>query len=247
MKWWIPFTFVRSLVAALLFLVWTVVNSIVAIGMIVARVPRPWVDKIITIWAEGTLLLFGVRVIEKGRENLISGSCLYIFNHTSFFDIFAMSARLKGMRFGAKIELFKIPFFGRAMKMAGVLPITRNNREKVFRVYERASAKASLGHQFALAPEGSRNVEEKLLPFKAGPFVFAINAQMPLVPVIVKGASQVLPKHGILPNWKRWFSTITLEYLPPISVQGETLENRMSLQKKAFEIMNVHFRESPTQ
>lgn len=241
MKWWVPITFVRSLLAALIFLVWTVLTSTIAIILIFSKAPRNWVDTIIIVWAEGTLQLFAVKVIERGRENLVPGSCLYIFNHTSFFDIFAMAARLKGMRFGAKIELFKIPFFGRAMKMAGVLPITRNNREKVFRVYERASAKASQGQQFALAPEGGRNVEEKLLPFKAGPFVFAINAQMPLLPVIVKGASRVLPKNGILPNWQRWSSAITLEYLPPISVQGETLETRMNLQKKAFDLMKVHF------
>jgi 1-acyl-sn-glycerol-3-phosphate acyltransferase len=185
--------------------------------------------------------MYNVRVREIGRENLPTSACVYIFSHTSFFDIFAMAACLKGMRFGAKIELFKIPFFGRAMKMAGVLPIARSNREKVLRVYQRAGQKTEQGYQFSLAPEGARNTEEKLLPFKSGPFIFAISAQIPLIPVVVKGAYQVLPKDAILPNWKRWSSEITLQYLPGISTEGILIENRSQLQRIAFDKMAEFF------
>jgi 1-acyl-sn-glycerol-3-phosphate acyltransferase len=215
--------------------------SIASVALVLGKTPRLWNDRLIMFWCEGVLWLFGVRVIEKGRQNIPRGPCLYIFTHTSFFDIFSMSAKLEGMRFGAKIELFKIPFFGLAMRTAGVLPITRHNREKVFRVYERAGSKVSQGQQYALAPEGKRNTEEKLLPFKSGPFVFAIGAQMPLVPVIIKGACAVLPKNGILPNWKNWRAEISLEYLPAVSVEGYTRETRAQLQQQVYELMKPYF------
>ena len=129
----------RSLIGVLVFIFWTALMSSVFILGLWLRLPREFGNRVICTWAEVTLKLFGVRVIEIGRENLIQGSCLYVFSHTSFFDVFAMTARLSGMRFGAKIELFKIPIFGPAMRMAGVLPIERNNREKVIRVYEKAT------------------------------------------------------------------------------------------------------------
>lgn len=232
---------VRSVIASFLFLFLTVILSSASIFLNFFGLSKSTVDKIICFWGEATLFLFGVELKESGRENIPEGACLFLFNHTSFFDVFAMSARLSGMRFGAKIELFKIPFFGPAMKLAGVLPISRSHREKVFKVYEKAQERALQGQQFSLAPEGGRNSVEKLLPFKAGPFIFAINSKLPIVPVIVKGAAQVYPKNTILPHWRSLKSTITLQYLPVVEVEDYNLETRVHLQKKVFEIMNPFF------
>jgi len=231
----------RSLIASLLFIALTVILSSITIFLNFFSLPRPWVDRAICFWGESTLKLYGVEVLEKGRENIPKGACLFLFNHTSFFDVFAMAARLSGMRFGAKIELFKIPFFGPAMRLAGVLPISRAHREKVFKVYERAQQQVADGQQFSLAPEGSRNTQEALLPFKAGPFIFAINAGLPIVPVIIKGAAKVYPKNAILPHWRSLKSTVTLEYLPVISVEPYTLATRVQLQQQVFAQMSPHF------
>jgi 1-acyl-sn-glycerol-3-phosphate acyltransferase len=121
------------------------------------------------------------------------------------------------------------------------LPIARKEREKVFKVYEEARARAEQGEKFALSPEGGRNFEEKLLPFKAGPFLFAIRSGIPLVPVVIKGAREVMGKADLVPNVKRWQSEITVEYLPPISVASYTPENYKDLQSKTFDLMSSHF------
>jgi 1-acyl-sn-glycerol-3-phosphate acyltransferase len=240
----IVLSFLRSFFGGIFFLALTVLLSIITMSLIVLRLPRAWADRVICFWGETTMKLFGIRLSEKGRENIPEGACLFLFNHTSFFDIFAMSARLPGMRFGAKIELFKIPFFGRAMRMAGVLPIARHNREKVFRVYERAQARTERGQQFSLSPEGSRNTEETLLPFKAGPFIFAINSGIPIVPVVIKGAAAVYPKYAILPNWRRWRAEIEMEYLPLVQVDEFTMETRSELQKRVYMMMKPYFQQA---
>lgn len=238
-------SFLRSLLATIFFILFTAVWSSMAV--LVAFLPHPhsWETWIMSTWGRVALKVWGVRLIISGRENIPSGACLFLFNHTSFFDVFALEAAYQHFRFGAKIELFHIPIFGAAMRRMGILPIARSKREKVFKVYEEAQARAAQGWKFALSPEGRRNNKEELLPFKAGPFIFAINAQMPLVPVVIKGANAVLKKNQILPNWDRWSRTITLQYLKPISVAGCTIERRAELQDKVFQAMSSHFNQNP--
>jgi 1-acyl-sn-glycerol-3-phosphate acyltransferase len=237
----IVFSFLRSFFAGLFFIVFTFFWCVFAI--IVAFLPhsKGFETWIMSTWGKVAIKIWGVKVVVKGLENIPKGSCLFVFNHTSFFDIFAMEAAYGEFHFGAKIELFQIPVFGAAMRRMGILPIARQRRESVFKVYEEAQKRAALGEKFALSPEGKRNERETLLPFKAGPFIFAINSKMPLVPVVIKGAHEILSKNQILPNWDRWTRTLTVEYLPPISTEGYSIEERTALQEKTYEAMKVHF------
>ena len=231
----------RSLISIVIFPFYTSLCAI-AVILLSFTVRQRWLeDKVVYAWAQGVCWMFGVRVIVKGEENIPPGGFLYVFNHTSFFDIFAMSGYLGSFRFGAKIELFSIPFFGPAMRRAGILPIARNRREEVYRVYSAAEKRIRAGERFALSPEGTRQNEEILAPFKAGPFVFAINAHAPLVPVIVKGALAVWPKGKIVPNWGVWKRTITLEVLPAISTEGHSVDERPVLQNELRRAMEPYF------
>ena len=234
----IIFSFLRSLVGVFLFAALTLFFSILLILESFTLSSRAFEDAVIQRWGAWSLALFGVSLNITGKENIPAGNCLFLFNHASFFDIFAMYAAYPHFRFGAKIELFAIPLFGMAMTKMGALPIARQNRHEVMKVYEVATQRAAAGEKFALSPEGGRSYEEKLLPFKAGPFLFAINAGMPIVPVVVRGAKDVLGKGGILPNWNRWSSVIHVDFLPMVSVSGKTDENKKELQQTVFQMMN---------
>lgn len=232
----------RSIIATLLLPIHTGICSILMIVATLVLNNRTLEDEIIYYWTRVICWMFGVKVKVVGLENRPAGGFIYVFNHSSFFDIFAMAGYLGSFRFGAKIELFKIPVFGWAMRRAGILPIARERREEVFKVYREAEARIKAGERFALAPEGTRQPDEKVLgKFKSGPFVFAINARAPLVPVIVKGASGVMPKGDFLPNWGRWTSTITLHVLPPVDTSSFTVETRPQLQEKVREMMAGYF------
>lgn len=199
-------------------------------------------NKIVQWWTLGSCLMFGVRVQLLGQENIPKDSgAVFLFNHTSFFDIWALNGVIPSIRFGAKIELFKIPIFGKAMERVGVLPIARKSKEEVFKVYERSEEKLKGGQFYALSPEGTRQAEEKLAPFKAGPFVFAIKAKVPVVPVIIKGASYALPKGAYFPMWKKLSHTIRIQVLPRIETKDYTIDQRPALQKKVFEVMSSNY------
>ncbi|MGE5085369.1 MAG: lysophospholipid acyltransferase family protein [Bacillota bacterium] len=231
----------RSILAVVYLIVSTFIvsTSIVIVNILFNN--RKIEDQIVYLWTRPLCWVFGVKVVVKGLENRPKGGYIYVFNHTSFFDIFAMSGWLGSFRFGAKIELFKIPIFGLAMRRAGILPIARSRREEVFKVYKAAEARIANGERFALAPEGTRQKTERLGPFKSGPFILAINAKAPIVPVVIKGASAIMPKGHWIPNWGVWSRTITLEVLPAVDVSGYTIEDRPELQERVRKIMLPYF------
>ncbi|QDK37667.1 1-acyl-sn-glycerol-3-phosphate acyltransferase [Bdellovibrio sp. NC01] len=232
----------RSLLGVILLPIHT---ALCATAIIIANIlfnNRKLEDHIVEFWTRNCCRMFGVKVVTKGLENRPPGGFLYVFNHTSFFDIFAMNGWLGSFRFGAKIELFKIPVFGAGMRRAGILPIARERREEVFKVYQAAEARIKAGERFALAPEGTRQKTETLGNFKSGPFIFAINAKAPIVPVIVKGAAAIMPKGNIIPNWGVWSRTITLEVLPAVDATAYTIEQRPQLQERVRQMMLPYFK-----
>jgi 1-acyl-sn-glycerol-3-phosphate acyltransferase len=222
---------IRSLVSTLLLfpVVTFVLCLLVFFSVFVLRSDRV-ANQVIRAWGRSACFLYGVRVHVSGAENLPPGGAIVLFNHVSFFDIFSIYSKFPEMRFGAKIELFSIPVLGAAMKALGTLPIERSNRQAAIRTLEEAQERARRGEKFLLSPEGGRNTEEKLLPFKAGPFVFAIQAGIPLVPIVIRGALDVWPKGVAIPATSKWNYDISLTVLKPISTEGRTVAQRSELQ-----------------
>jgi 1-acyl-sn-glycerol-3-phosphate acyltransferase len=121
-----------------------------------------------------------------------------------------------------------------------MLPIARENREEVFKIYEEAKKRFAAGEKFALSPEGGRFYNpEHLAPFKAGPFIFAMSAGAPVVPVVLTGAYEALPKGTFLFNNYRLFHTITVKILEPIQTKEFTTEQRKDLQKLVYDRMDA--------
>ncbi len=233
----------RSILATIFLPINTAFWSILMIVASLILNNRKLEDEIVYAWTRIICWSFGVKVKVIGESNIPPGGFIYVFNHTSFFDIFAMAAYLGSFRFGAKIELFNIPVFGWAMRRAGILPIARERREEVFKVYKEAETRIKAGERFALAPEGTRQESDQILaPFKAGPFIFAINARAPLVPVIVKGAADVMPKGHFVPNWGVWTSTITLQVLPAVQTSAYSVDARPQLQAQVRNLMEPFFK-----
>lgn len=230
----------RSILLTMLYPIYLVALSSICLLMNLIFNSRKIDNLIIKLWASGTCRMFGVRVKVYGEEKIPKKTgCVYIFNHASYFDIWAMSGYLPSFRFGSKIELFSIPVFGWAIRRVGVLPIDRERRESVFRVYAEAKQRILNGDRFALAPEGTRQDSEKLGPFKSGPFVLAIQCSAPLVPVIIRGASRVMPKSNFIPNWNRWSDEITLQVLDPIETQGMDVNEKKVLMERAHGLMKT--------
>ncbi|MBI1967600.1 MAG: 1-acyl-sn-glycerol-3-phosphate acyltransferase [Gemmatimonadetes bacterium] len=182
-------------------------------------------------WAKWILAAAGTRVEVWGLERVPrDGPVVYASNHSSMFDIWALAAALPGsVRFVAKAELARIPFFGRAMLVQGHVAIDRFNKLRAFEAYERAAATIRSGISTIVFPEGTRSRTGELLPFKNAPFGLAIAAQVPLVPVYVHHTFEILPKG----KWRIHRRPIQVRIGEPIPTGGMTLDDREALRNLA--------------
>lgn len=239
-------TLIRAFLGAGLTILSTFAFSIVVLGCGFLN-QQLLATRLIRFWARLLLWTFGVRLEVQGEENLPGvGGGIIAFNHQSHLDIpsIVMSTR-KQIRFGAKIELFKIPFFGPAMASVGTLKIARENRSEVLKIYEEASQRFKQNILFVLAPEGTRQREPHLGKFKKGPFIFALNSKVPLIPVVIKGAFHVMPPHRLLINVGQWRRTIHVQFLKPIDSQRFSTESLETFVSEASAQMNAAFEELP--
>lgn len=161
----------------------------------VRYVPGGVYDRAPRAWGRQLIAATGVPLEVAGLEALEPGvAYVYACNHTSFLDIWALLAVLPGpVRFVAKRELLRVPFFGRALRASGQIPIDRRSRRDAFAAYAEAAAAIDRGMSAIVFVEGTRSRDGSLADFKKGPFVLAIHAQAPVVPVYVADAYRALP------------------------------------------------------
>ena len=187
-------------------------------GSVYDRIPR-W-------WAKALLWVAGVDVRVSGTE-FIGGESPRIFvgNHVSWFDVLAAAAVLPRGKYVAKAELFRVPVFGQAIRWIGMIEIDRENRKAAFDSLERAAAKIRAGNPVVMFAEGTRGDEYALRPFKKGPFVLAITAGVPVVPMVIYGTIERM-RRG---SWQIRPGTIEVTFLEPIPTAELSYEDRAEL------------------
>src|SRR3954465_11560214 len=224
----------------LLFVTAFVVTFVLGMSVIIAAMlgvehkPGGIFDKAPRWWSSAVLWAVGIRIRVHGMQN-ITPSQPYIFasNHVSWFDVPALASALPRYKFVAKAELFKVPIFGKAMRSAGMIEIQRDNRKAAFGAYEVAAERIRHGNSVVVFPEGTRGREYALRPFKKGPFVLAIAAGVPIVPVIVHGTIEIMRKGSL---WAHP-GTIDIHLLEPVEPAGVDYDHRETLMLKVRERM----------
>ncbi|HXH28320.1 MAG TPA: lysophospholipid acyltransferase family protein [Candidatus Polarisedimenticolia bacterium] len=125
-------------------------------------------------------------------------SCVYVANHQSQFDIPALALAMPAdFRMVAKRALLYVPIFGWALWLAGFVFIDRTDRDRAIRSLERAALRLRGGTSIVVFAEGTRSRDGRLLPFKKGGFVLALQAGVPIVPVTIRGGLAVLPRGSL--------------------------------------------------
>jgi 1-acyl-sn-glycerol-3-phosphate acyltransferase len=132
-----------------------------------------------------------------GMENLPARSSVVCPNHQSLSDVVYLFSLPLGLKWVIKRELFAIPLFGAAMRVAGYLEIDRGDSSSAFALMSRAKRYLEAGLSVLSFPEGTRSRDGSLQRFQSGPVRLALEAGVPLVPVGVVGTGGLLPRSGM--------------------------------------------------
>ncbi len=206
-------------------ILWAVYRSTPeAASCICHECPRAWARRLLR-WAASDVVLENEHVIDPDRPQIL------VANHSSWFDILALTAYLPGRTlFVAKQELGKIPVFGRAARACGHIFIDRYDRNRA--VDSLAAARKILEEEsptVIMFPEGTRSATGELMRFKKGAFVLAIQTGVDVVPVAISGSREILRKGSLMVHP----GTIRVRFGEPIRIEGLDLDHRNELTDRA--------------
>ncbi|MEL6675148.1 MAG: HAD-IB family hydrolase, partial [Bacteroidota bacterium] len=138
----------------------------------------------------------GIELVVKGKQNLwAKRPAVFIFNHQSSADLFIVSKLIRKDATGiAKKELKTMPILGQLMMAGGVIFIDRKNREKAIEAMKPAVEALKNGTSVIIFPEGTRSRDYSLGSFKKGAFHMAMQAGVPIVPVVIRNAHDAMPR-----------------------------------------------------
>jgi len=189
---------------------------------------RSVMDWCVSLWAKLAMGAMGYRVKLEGAENIPEGgSVLVCPNHTSFLDILTLSAFLpKGFKYVTKREILDIPFIGWSMRMAGHIPVMRQDRRSQLETVKKSIAALKDGNSILMFPEGTRTKNGRLQAFKKGPFSIATKSEATILPVSICNLPKWFPVSAAMPL--RVPNDVILRVHPPISAKGVSEEELMA-------------------
>lgn len=168
-------------------------------------------------WARICCAVSLVKVTVSGRENIDPHtSYVFVANHQGAYDIFAIYGYLKhNFRWMMKQSLIKFPVIGPSCAAAGHIFVDNSSPSAIRRTMAKAESTLQGGMSLVVFPEGSRTFTGRMRPFRKGAFQLAMEFQLPVVPVTIDGAFDVLPRTSKLPHWGKIHLTIHKPITPP--------------------------------
>ena len=229
-KWliFLPFFIANTLFFGLL----AIPLSLIAGHRTGSRVCGNWWSRINTVFTPAMVDVRGREHIEPGQSYVVAA------NHISAFDIFAVYGWLGlDLKWVMKKELRKIPGIGFGSEAVGHIFIDRSNTKNAVESIRKAKEKIRGGISVIFFPEGTRSRVGSMLPFKKGAFKFALDMQMPVLPVTIQGTEAVLPSDTL----DLFPGKIRLIIHPPIGISGYNDNNIHMLVERARSAIDSGF------
>lgn len=176
------------------------------------------------------LKIVGVEVEVRNKASMNQYlPCVFISNHQDNFDIFMGASAIpeRTVSIGKK-NLIYLPIFGLFYWLSGNILIDRKNKRSAFDTMDEVAKSIKAKNTSVwIMPEGTRSRGRGLLPFKKGPFITAVKAEVPIIPVAVSNYVGKL-------KFNKWHAgKIIIEVLPAILTAGKTIDDAIDLKDQA--------------
>jgi 1-acyl-sn-glycerol-3-phosphate acyltransferase len=188
-------------------------------------------------WSWLILETTGVRVTVEGLERIKPGTTyVFVSNHQSIYDTPVVFASLPyQIRIIAKASLARFPVLGWHLKRGGHLFVDRRHPDRAG-ILGRWRALVSEGLSLIIYAEGTRSPDGRVGRFKAGSFLLAIEAGLPIVPLAVIGTRQVMPK-GRLRTEPADVRLIVHDPIQPPALDAPTVHDAKALAERVHDIV----------
>ncbi len=192
----------RSIVATIVFIIVTIVLSVISI-------PAALLDRsgsaylwLARIWSKSFLLLFGVKLQVQGASNILKKEhYVFVANHSSYTDIPILFAAIPAdVRLILRHTLTRIPIWGWALLLSPMIIIDRSKVSKTKITLAKATEIIQSGASVLLFPEGTRTDSGELQSFKRGAFHMAYESGAKVIPIAIKGSFELMPRTSKLPS-----------------------------------------------
>jgi 1-acyl-sn-glycerol-3-phosphate acyltransferase len=173
-----------------------------------------------------------------GEENLHKeGPVLFVSNHQGNFDIPILLGFIdKPKAFIAKKELTKIPILRTWMEYMQCVFIDRSDARQSLKAINRGAELLQEGYSQVIFPEGTRSEDGTLREFKPGSLKLALKANVPIIPITIKGSYNMMPKG----DWKIKAAKVEVIISPPVSTENVSVKESNELTEKVKTIIESH-------
>jgi putative phosphoserine phosphatase/1-acylglycerol-3-phosphate O-acyltransferase len=181
---------------------------------------RELINTAMPIWGDFGSAAAGLQVATEGEEHLWSHRpAVFVFNHQSATDALILARLLRRNFSGiAKTEMKSMPLVGTILGAMGTMFIDRGNHDQAIDALKPAVRRLKEGISVAIAPEGQRSLGYKLGEFKMGAFHIAMQAGVPIIPIVIANSSDSMPKTGAIIRPAK----IDVKVLPPVATDNWT-------------------------
>lgn len=169
---------------------------------------------------------------EKGLKDKVY---VIISNHQSILDILIINCLRYRFKWISKIENTKVPFLGWYLRMADYVTVDRGNDESKAYMLARSYQFLKRGISLMIFPEGTRSLDGHPGFFKRGAFQLAIEAKVPILPIVIDGTGSILAKHSLI---FRGENRIFLKVLDPVPPEEFGTDNPDQLALKFSQLIN---------
>jgi 1-acyl-sn-glycerol-3-phosphate acyltransferase len=162
----------------------------------------------------------------EGRERIDrKAAYVMVANHLSLLDILVFFRLFIHFKWVSKIENFRVPFIGWNMRLNEYIPLKRGDKASIVRMLRSCRKTLAAGNSIMMFPEGTRSPDGRLRSFKTGAFELAKDTGNPILPIVVTGTSNALPKRGFVLRGRHPIHIKVLDGIPYETFADESIEN----------------------